>query len=98
MIWTEDQQVQYFLQGIMEAFRTGTWEAILLIGVIVAFAAILIIIFVVQNRRNYKKRKNYAESRFRDKIENLNLSAFEIDVLEEMAKSIPGGKPVNTRS
>lgn len=90
--WTDDDTVINFLQGIMQAFSTSPAEVIILIGSILGFIAIVVAFFVIQKRRQYKRQKERSESIFQNKVEELSLTEVERNVLEAMAKELPGGE------
>lgn len=92
MEWTEDTNLISFINGIMQGFRTSRTEALILLAVITVFLAATVTIFIIQNRKKYLRRLSAAESRFREKIEDIKLSELERNVLEAMAKELPRGE------
>jgi c-di-GMP-binding flagellar brake protein YcgR len=90
--WPEDETVQIALRGIMDAFRTSTLETVILLVAIAGFIAFVVLIFILQKRKSDRKKREYAEGVFREKVEEKDLKAVEINVLERMAEELPGGR------
>jgi c-di-GMP-binding flagellar brake protein YcgR len=92
MQWTEDKDLINFLNGIMQAFRTSRAETIILITVIALFLAIVISIFLIQNRKKLYRRLTYARSRFEEQLKGIELTEMEKNILDAMSKALPGGE------
>jgi hypothetical protein len=92
MQWTEDKNLINFLNGIMQAFRTSRGETILLITIIAVFLAIVITIFIIQNRIKLYRRMTYARSRFEEQLKGIELTEMEKNIIEAMSKALPGGE------
>lgn len=91
MILGQNQDVSDFLEGIMMGFQTNTIELIIVFSSITALLTLFILFFVIQNKKNYQKRRAYAQRRFEELTRDIELTEVEKKVLEQMAETLPGG-------
>ena len=78
------------IRKTLEAFQASLLEAIVLFAVVFGLITLLTFVYFFQKRRNYIRKKAFAEERFREALKDKTLSPEEWEVLKLMIEEIPG--------
>lgn len=92
MFTFDSEALEYIFEGLESGFRRTPEQILLFFVLLAGFVALLVAVYFAQRIWRGSSRRKRAEALFRSVVENKQLSAEEQRRMQEMVRTLPGGR------